>query len=1151
MTTDKTPPHGLNGAVIARVRYALGLMNRYLSDPAGDLDDMKRARELWERVLDEVPDGHRSRSEFLGNLSITLAEHYRVHGDEPSLRRAIVIREEALGTAADDDPDRCVHEVALASLLTKNISGRARSELDQAVRLVRAATTQATSHPHFPELAVDIATVLLSHPEPDLDEVDRVTAAALTAAPTGQLSAVKLRAARSALHLARYRASGASGDLDAAITEGESAVAAVPPTGPLRVWLLMDLAGSRQTRWRRTGAAADLDAAVDLLVQAAATGPLRGQLPHLKTGLALVLRDRFERYGDPADIRNSVTAARAAVRASVDHPATRARCLGNLSGVYRTRYEREQRPKDLFRAVRSAREAVAVAAVDDPQRLRLLGTLTLALLREFGYRRDRRRIDEAVEVSRTAVHAASAGAGGSVRPALLANAANALRARYEWTGDLADLDEAVALAQESLDVSGGDHVGRARRMTVLATARLRRFEAVGRAEDIDEAVVGCTVALDRVPADHPQRPGLLANLGVALFRRFEEDGRESDLEDCLHACREAVGSTRDDDPEAGRRLSLLAVAVRERFLRAGIEADLVAAVAAATAAVARNPDGETQFNLGMALRLRHERDMLVSGVSTVRAAALAAFTSCVDSTGTAPLIRAAAAAYRAQLHAGHGEWQEADASYSVALGLLPELTGRRLGWDSRHAQLGRLAHLGVDAAAVAVRLGDFDRAVAVLEASRGVLLRQAIEQRAGADEVRQAARGLTGLSRDTALELADEFDRLSLLLNADTAASTEFDTDPVSMADPAAARRDIAARWERVVDRIRREVPGMARFRVSPPLDLSTLNAVEGPIVVVNMSRFGCAALVVQASGTRLVPLPDLKHDDASRRAEKFNRSVTAPDGDTASAVRSTVDWLRQAVAAPVLDTVGGASWRIWWMPTGVLSALPLHAAAASDPAHAHIVSSTTTTLRALIDAYANPTVYAADARAVVVAVSTTPGLPLPRATEEAAMVERALGGQVEVLQDDSATRRAVSTALVEAATAHFCCHAIADPADPASGALVLSDGRLLLRDIAKLSGENRCLAYLSACSTLLTGGRLADEGMHIGSGFQFANFPTVIGTLWKVDDDIAYDVAKAFYRLLRSHWEPAAALHAAVGDVRKRYPNQPALWGAFVHIGR
>ncbi|MGH8920885.1 MAG: CHAT domain-containing protein, partial [Actinomycetes bacterium] len=165
--------------------------------------------------------------------------------------------------------------------------------------------------------------------------------------------------------------------------------------------------------------------------------------------------------------------------------------------------------------------------------------------------------------------------------------------------------------------------------------------------------------------------------------------------------------------------------------------------------------------------------------------------------------------------------------------------------------------------------------------------------------------------------------------------------------------------------------------------------------------------------------------------------------------------------------------------------------------------------------------------------------------------VRALLGGRAKVFHDGDATRSAVRDGLGDAIWAHFTCHTVGDLADPASGALLLAGGRLSVRDIAALPRVDRALIYLSACTTALSEGLLADEGMHVASGCQLAGFPTVIGTLWRVDDDAAAQVAADFYRSLREGREPAVALHEAVGVLRARYPTGPALWGAFVHIGR
>jgi hypothetical protein len=815
--------------------------------------------------------------------------------------------------------------------------------------------------------------------------------------------------------------------------------------------------------------------------------------------------------------------------------------MANLSAIYRTRFEHGRRPKDIARAVRTARTAVDSAEPGDMERPRYLGILTLALLRDFNLRWKRNSLDEAMLASREAL--ASIGTGPHpLRPALLANVANALRVRYEWAGDLTDLNESVALVKESVESTGPHEFGRFRRSAGLSAVLLRRFETTGARADIDGAIREAQVAFEEAPPDHPQRPGLRVNQGVALFRRFEEYRNKSDLRECIEAYRDAVASTLDTNPDRRRWLSQLSAPLRERYLLTGQHDDLAMAIATAAAAVRESADGGAWFNLGMALLLRHERDNITGEGTDSSRAAEGAFAQAVTSADTAPLIRANAAIRLARLSGGRADWKSADIAYGEALALLPVLTSRQLGWDSRQRQLARLVGLATDAAAVAVQLGDLGRAVLILEHARGILLGQSLDHHHDVDAVRRIDVGL-----------ADEFNRLSALLTADTAASSEFDADPASLADPAATRRDIASQWHAVIDKIRRTLPGQGGFLAPPEIGDLLTAAVDGPVVIVNVSRHRCDALIVRERNIEVEPLPRTVWQEGGLLAEKFVAATDA-DENTNDIVRQALDWLWKNIAEPVFARIGPDVRRMWWMPTGALSALPLHAAISQepgDPAMAdRVVASTTTTLRALIDARRQPAAQPY-AETLIVAMSETPGQkPLPRAIEEAAKVAALVGGPVQELIDGGASPRAVLSGLRSALLVHLVCHAITNLADPASSAVLLARGRLLVRDIAALPRMDRYLVYLSACTTALSGGLLADESMHLASAFQLIGFRTVIGTLWKIDDDAAKDLADDFYHLLREGHEPAVALHDAIRVLRNRYPDSPALWAGFVHIG-
>jgi len=117
--------------------------------------------------------------------------------------------------------------------------------------------------------------------------------------------------------------------------------------------------------------------------------------------------------------------------------------------------------------------------------------------------------------------------------------------------------------------------------------------------------------------------------------------------------------------------------------------------------------------------------------------------------------------------------------------------------------------------------------------------------------------------------------------------------------------------------------------------------AADGPVVVVNVIRFGSHALALTADGIRVIQLPaltptavedhrvalDVAHDLLRCPGAEVNLQWAA-----GRYVTSLLTWLWDAAAGPVLDALGlaasaGPLPRLWWLPTGPLSLLPLHAA--------------------------------------------------------------------------------------------------------------------------------------------------------------------------------------------------------------------------------
>jgi hypothetical protein len=348
-----------------------------------------------------------------------------------------------------------------------------------------------------------------------------------------------------------------------------------------------------------------------------------------------------------------------------------------------------------------------------------------------------------------------------------------------------------------------------------------------------------------------------------------------------------------------------------------------------------------------------------------------------------------------------------------------------------------------------------------------------------------------------------------------------------------------------------RALPGFQTF-LTPPR-MTDLRPASGTVILVNAGRHGGHAVLLGAQADPVtVALPGLR--DVRDRVDAMLGAVSG--GKLAGQLRrrrvvpEILAWLWDAVIEPVttaLPSAGGLH-RVWWVPTGILGLLPLHAAGHPGQPGAldTMVSSFIPSLRGLRNARQRPPARAR--RGLVVAVRHTEGqADLPSAAAEA----ESLPGTR--LWDADAVTDSVLAALADATWAHFACHAIADPTSPAEGGLLLHDRILRLPEIGGLRLAEAELAYLSACSTANHGMRHADEVLHLASAFQLAGFRHVIATLWPLGDKIAAEAANAFYRNASDSPvvdDAAAILHRVTVDLRATHPDRPDLWAALVHSG-
>ncbi|KNB09296.1 hypothetical protein FOXG_09909 [Fusarium oxysporum f. sp. lycopersici 4287] len=323
----------------------------------------------------------------------------------------------------------------------------------------------------------------------------------------------------------------------------------------------------------------------------------------------------------------------------------------------------------------------------------------------------------------------------------------------------------------------------------------------------------------------------------------------------------------------------------------------------------------------------------------------------------------------------------------------------------------------------------------------------------------------------------------------------------------------------RLLDAIRQR-PGFEKF-LSAPSESSIKNtAIPGAIIVINTSEFRRDAIIVESDQIRSIPLPQLTILDIRSNTQQ---------GHTSSP--KTLEWLWHTIAEPVLGALGINEVspeerlpRIWWIPTGVLSIYPLHAAGrhykgARDTVIDRAMSSYSSSVRAIIRtrsrAGLNPFPLGNE-RAVLISMERTPGYStLPSAGREITQLCPICESKGFEVVEPKGIKEDIVSQFPECKVFHFADHGATNLRDPSQSSLLLQDEPLTVSTLLETNIQQYSpfLAYLSACGTgQIAHEKFLDESIHLISAFQLAGFRHVIGTLWEVGDDISVHMARITY---------------------------------------
>jgi tetratricopeptide (TPR) repeat protein/CHAT domain-containing protein len=1085
-----------------------------------------------------------------------------------------------------------------SAFLTRFQQLGAIADLHKAIDLYRnALELRPIGHSLRPSSLNDLASAVLTRFQQlgemaDLREAIDLYRNALALCPPGHPDrSMSLNNLASAI-LTRFQQLGAIADLHEAIDFHRNALELRPIGHPLRPSSLNNLANVVLTRFQQLGAIADLHEAIDLYRNAHEFCPIGHPDRSMSlNNLASAVLTRFRQLGKIPDLHEAIDLYRNALELRpIGHPL-RSWSLHNLAGAVLTQFQQLGAIGDLHEAIDLHRSALELRPIGHPLRSMSLNSLASAVSKQFQQLGTIADLHEAIDLYRNTLELRPI--GHPDRSMSLNNLANMVLRRFQQLGAIADLHEAIDLHRNALELRPIGHPLRSMSLNNLSGAVLIRFRQLGEIPDLHEAIELYRNALELRPIGHPDRSDSLSSLASAVSTQFQQLGAIADLHEAVDLNRKALELRTNGHPLRSMSLNNFASLFLTGFERTGDTSHLAEASKLLSDAENSSPVYSPELGRTWTLLAHYHihQYQIDSDSSTDRIPIAFAYfrraaeydSASVKERLSTTLHWAAAARERAHESLLH--------AYSTALELLNRYV---VASPSVERQLKMLSmsvdippSLALDAAASAIEAGKLETAVEFLEQGRTLLWAQVRRFRHPIEELR-------GANSELAVEFEAISRRLELLaLSGENAPVMDSGDDPrIVTRDRVIPRgagssfrqipevydaqlreqRKLSEQWNAVVEKIRC-IDGFSNFLKAVPFTTLQSAAADGPVVVVNISKYRSDAIIIRESlDPILVPLPPRATPKILQRLFTKFRQAHSQSRDNkyfSNELCTYLGILWELVVEPIVDElikigVKKGS-RIWWCPTSYLCGIPLHAAGPfvpygkshSVPDHMWLpdlyVSSYTSTLSVLTSARSN-VVSRINAPSLLVVAETS---SLKYVDAEIQRINKS-DRKVETMIGEEATREAVLRRLPDHPYVHFACHG-SSPNSFHSAFVLWNNDRLELIELIKAKLPNAQHAFISSCHGADTDTQVnPDEIISLAAALQFCGYRGVVGTLWEMKDADGPSIAGHFYDCMFSHdvdgqvdvdvKDSARALNNAIQEMKKK--GLIGQWINFIHIG-
>ncbi|TFY65204.1 hypothetical protein EVG20_g5680 [Dentipellis fragilis] len=968
---------------------------------------------------------------------------------------------------------------------------------------------------------------------------------------------------------------------------------ATPDNDLNKVDTLMRLAALHAKLYRLCGNDPDAIGVISALREASGLVPDRTEKALTIAKVGSVYLERFKFSKGQSDLDDAISCfAQAAELSPREHPMV-PNFLMSLSSTYAKRFEHFQSHPDLDLAL--AQYEHLNGLVDESHPIKPLVLKEIGKLRRVKEAKDPKLCQDQAELDEMVLFLRNAGGSSSSEPSEklrgLSQLGAVLRRRFELTGKMADIDEAIAV---QLDVVKSVPKGDPQEATYLdglCTSLIERYGHTWNIRDIDLATEYQQRACDLAPeADHLNNLGLvyyhrfrgrreqqdmdraiacflkaiqatdhgpktiacLVHLGNCFSARYRENKDISDLDHAMERYHRALSLTSDDDPANVKHgLSVnLGTALTERFVAIHDKSDIDNAISVLSSASALvSPHHPDQVICVRNLSHAYYRRFESYGDPGDSAQAMSRIRFVALLPSAHPLDRYRAARSWVSLTIEENSITGFCEAADLMMDLVPQVVWLGRTIPERHEEITVIGNDLQLIASVAFVENLPKKALVWLERSRSIVWHQQLSLRTSVEALQME-------DPDLARKLENVAEAL------DYVSTRRVEGESLDLADYSSAeqteqtQRRLAEQWGELIERVR-ELPAFKDFLLPRGVDELREATKYGTIVLIvpagPVKHCSVAILTPLSNQVKMMMFPEFSGNKAEKLWAELRKLLQASHvRSRGTRPRAGLGWtggfdkilsiLWNGLVKPVLDALEfkvpdkeEPLPRIIWCPTGPFSFLPIHTAGlynTTEPGNKlsdFAISFYTTTVSALLD---TPSTGAASSEfrgLLAVSQPNTPGLStLPSTKQEIKQIKKHVDSDKFVWLDGSAAmKQTIRDQMASSNWLHLTCHAVQHP-EPLKSAFWLEDGGLEIGDVISTSHNHAKFAFLSACQTTTRDEKLSEEAVHLAVALQLAGYQSIVATMWSILDEDAPSVADEVYKHLLCDKVPDSTQAAA-----------------------